>query len=70
MTMKLVRPRVCESCGYDLRGIQSRICPECGEFVPSPRMPPQWWVLVVILLLFALTWILFALYNAFGAPFA
>jgi len=24
-------PRACTHCGYDLRGIESSICPECGK---------------------------------------
>ena len=28
---------VCDSCGYDLHGIEDSRCPECGEgFTPSP----------------------------------
>jgi len=29
---------LCATCGYDLRGIDTEVCPECG----SARVPPQW----------------------------
>ena len=33
--------RVCANCGYDLRGLQSDRCPECGEaFDPKRRAGP------------------------------
>jgi hypothetical protein len=35
-------PWLCESCGYDLRGLAAPVCPECGEpgAAPSFRPPP------------------------------
>ena len=30
----------CQSCGYDLTGNQSGICPECGAAVPIPPLSP------------------------------
>lgn len=32
-------PGICESCGYDLRGLTAGKCPECGESVSSH--PPR-----------------------------
>ena len=29
--VKLDRERLCPGCGYDMRGTQSNVCPECGE---------------------------------------
>lgn len=30
--------RICSRCGYDLRGVQSSVCPECGKPIPmSPK---------------------------------
>lgn len=38
---RLLRPRGdCRSCGYDLRGNLSGVCPECGSAIPPPRVPP------------------------------
>jgi hypothetical protein len=28
---------VCRHCGYDLRGLESAICPECGRDIPGER---------------------------------
>ncbi|UCG33887.1 MAG: hypothetical protein JSU68_04465 [Phycisphaerales bacterium] len=38
--------RVCSECGYDLRGLTTARCPECGtpfdaRFLPKPIVPPQ-----------------------------
>ncbi|MBK8267889.1 MAG: hypothetical protein IPK83_06120 [Planctomycetes bacterium] len=30
----------CPHCDYDLRGIASGICPECGNTIPPPSNPP------------------------------
>jgi hypothetical protein len=43
---RAVRPRrrICEYCGYDLRMIDSRKCPECGNPAPlvgQPRNPQE-----------------------------
>lgn len=32
---------LCLSCGYELRGITSTTCPECGEPIPSPQTLPE-----------------------------
>ena len=32
-------PAHCQSCGYDLTGNVSGVCPECGTAVPAARMP-------------------------------
>jgi hypothetical protein len=32
------RPGVCRSCGYDLRGNISGVCPECGSPSPASRV--------------------------------
>lgn len=34
---------LCTSCGYELRGIESDRCPECGTSInePGPAPPPQ-----------------------------
>lgn len=41
---------VCAECGYDLRGLATPICPECGrstEIVPRHRRRGRaWWLLV------------------------
>jgi len=29
----------CAVCGYDLRGVKSDTCPECGTSVPRPSTP-------------------------------
>lgn len=31
----------CRHCAYDLRGIASGICPECGNACPLPLTPPD-----------------------------
>ncbi|MBK8267890.1 MAG: hypothetical protein IPK83_06125 [Planctomycetes bacterium] len=31
----------CRHCDYDLRGIASGICPECGNASPPPTNPPD-----------------------------
>lgn len=30
-----IAPYTCSKCGYDLRGLASTICPECGSIAPS-----------------------------------
>lgn len=30
----------CASCGYDMTGLNSSKCPECGTEVPKPEVPP------------------------------
>ena len=37
-------PRVCSKCRYDLRGLKSGICPECGTPSPQPStaLPRRW----------------------------
>jgi len=32
------RPGLCIKCGYDLRGADHKVCPECGS--PPPRPSP------------------------------
>lgn len=37
----LSHPRICRTCGYDLRGTVGDACPECGTSLPdSLRRPP------------------------------
>jgi hypothetical protein len=31
----------CKSCGYDLRGNQTGICPECGTAIPPNKRAPN-----------------------------
>lgn len=33
-------PHECSVCGYDLRGLQSKECPECGQAAPDARLEP------------------------------
>jgi hypothetical protein len=35
MQTTLTTPRRCLTCGYDLRGLSSSRCPECGESIPT-----------------------------------
>jgi len=36
------RPGLCLKCGYDLRGADHKVCPECGTPPPRPSpAPPQ-----------------------------
>lgn len=32
------RTTECLACGYDLRGNESGVCPECGRLIPTPQM--------------------------------
>lgn len=34
-------PDDCQTCGYSLRGLQSRTCPECGHVNPAAAERPQ-----------------------------
>ncbi|MBK8267888.1 MAG: hypothetical protein IPK83_06115 [Planctomycetes bacterium] len=36
-----IRAGYCRHCDYDLRGIASGICPECGNACPVPSNPPD-----------------------------
>lgn len=31
----------CAACGYDIVGIQTGLCPECGTGIPLPRTEPK-----------------------------
>lgn len=33
------KPGLCEKCGYDLRGAEHAVCPECGSPLPRPSAP-------------------------------
>ncbi|MBK9187793.1 MAG: hypothetical protein IPM33_02455 [Phycisphaerales bacterium] len=36
---RLARPGCCPSCRYDLKGLASRVCPECGVRVDTSPAP-------------------------------
>ena len=38
--MRRPRPRTCPSCGYDLTGTTTGVCPECGT-TTSPQRPDE-----------------------------
>ncbi|MHC4610757.1 MAG: hypothetical protein ACYS7M_10475, partial [Planctomycetota bacterium] len=33
---RVAKPGHCRSCGYNLQGNTSGICPECGQEIPPP----------------------------------
>lgn len=35
------KPNECKTCGYDLTGNESGVCPECGMTIPKNRVPPS-----------------------------
>jgi hypothetical protein len=37
----LTQPGCCSSCGYQLEGNRSDVCPECGKGLPSPSADPR-----------------------------
>lgn len=39
--LALALSKCCLNCGYDLRGIDSERCPECGHGIPRPAVEPS-----------------------------
>ena len=38
---RVLNPRLCTICGYDLTGNVTGICPECGRPITPPTVRPQ-----------------------------
>ena len=51
---RIIPPHCCRSCGYDLTGNVSGVCPECGtKIVPPPTCPPALTCVLLYTLRFA-----------------
>ena len=64
---------ICAACGYDLRGIDSDRCPECGKTIDRTSEPPNspsglYWflILAVIAALFPVLWLLWIAIRFMG----